>query len=158
MFFLSVVLRTNLLLIRPRSAARQRVHPEVHREVLQFFVCQPRKLAEEARNQETKAVKSYGRFGTFEPLGPTFCEPLGVTVVTSRSDLRASRHRVPSRIGPFYLRFLRHASFSSFGVHTQLLACRASGVVGTYDNFLHVSRTPPYITVSMGLQHSKAEL
>ena len=29
-----------------------------------------RKLAEEARNQETEAVKSYGGFGTFEPLGP----------------------------------------------------------------------------------------
>ena len=53
-----------------RGAARQRVHPEVHREALQFFACQPRKLAEEARNQETEAVKSYGGFGTFEPLGP----------------------------------------------------------------------------------------
>ena len=30
-----------------RGAARQRVHPEVHREALQFFACQPRKLAEE---------------------------------------------------------------------------------------------------------------
>ena len=29
-----------------------------------------RKLAEEARNQETEAMKSYGGFGTFEPLGP----------------------------------------------------------------------------------------
>ena len=27
-----------------RGAARQRVHPEVHREALQFFACQPRKL------------------------------------------------------------------------------------------------------------------
>ena len=53
-----------------RGAARQRVHPEVHREALQFFACQPRKLAEEARNQETEVVKSYGGFGTFEPLGP----------------------------------------------------------------------------------------
>ena len=53
-----------------RGAARQRVHPEVHREALQFFTCQPRKLAEEARSQETEAVKSYGEFGTFEPLGP----------------------------------------------------------------------------------------
>ena len=50
---------------RNRGAARQRGHPEVHREALQFFACQPRKLAEEARNQETEAVKSYGRFGTF---------------------------------------------------------------------------------------------
>ena len=48
-----------------RGAACQRVHPEVHREALQFFACQPRKLAEEARNQETEAVKSYGGFGTF---------------------------------------------------------------------------------------------
>ena len=48
-----------------RGAARQRVHPEVHREALQFFACQPRELAEEARNQETEAVKSYGGFGTF---------------------------------------------------------------------------------------------
>ena len=56
---------------RNRGAARQRVHPEVHREALQFFACQPRKLDEEARNQETEAVKSYGRFGTFVPLGPT---------------------------------------------------------------------------------------
>ena len=54
-----------------RGAARRRVHPEVHREALQFFACQPRKLAEEALNQETEAVKSYGGFGTFEPLGPT---------------------------------------------------------------------------------------
>ena len=53
-----------------RGAARQRVPPEVHREALQFFACQPRKLAEEAPNQETEAVKSYGGFGTFEPLGP----------------------------------------------------------------------------------------
>ena len=53
-----------------RGAARQRVPPEVHREALQFFACQPRKLAEEARIQETEAVKSYGGFGTFEPLGP----------------------------------------------------------------------------------------
>ena len=30
-----------------------------------------RKLADEARNQETKSVKSYGGFGTFEPLGPS---------------------------------------------------------------------------------------
>ena len=30
----------------------------------------PNKLDEDARNQETEAVKSYGRFGTFEPLGP----------------------------------------------------------------------------------------
>ena len=56
-----------------RGAARQRVHPEVHRETLQFFACQPRKLAEEARNQETAAVKSYGGFGTFEPLGVANC-------------------------------------------------------------------------------------
>ena len=48
-----------------RGAARQRVHPEVHREALQILACQPRKLDEEARNQETEAVKSYGRFGTF---------------------------------------------------------------------------------------------
>ena len=53
-----------------RGVACQRVHPEVHREALQFFACQPRKLDEEARNQETEAVKSYGGFGTFEPLGP----------------------------------------------------------------------------------------
>ena len=53
-----------------RGAARQRVPLEVHREALQFFACQPRKLAEEARIQETEAVKSYGGFGTFEPLGP----------------------------------------------------------------------------------------
>ena len=38
-----------------QGAARQQVHPEVHREALQFFACQPRKLAEEARNQETEA-------------------------------------------------------------------------------------------------------
>ena len=48
-----------------RGDDRQRVHPEVHRDALQFFACQPRKLAEEARNQETEAVKSYGGFGTF---------------------------------------------------------------------------------------------
>ena len=49
-----------------QGAARQRVHPEVHhREALQFFACQPRKLDEEARNQETEAVESYDRFGTF---------------------------------------------------------------------------------------------
>ena len=30
----------------------------------------PNKLDEDARNQETEAVKSDGRFGTFEPLGP----------------------------------------------------------------------------------------
>ena len=52
------------------SDEAQRVHPEVQREALQFFACQPRKLAEEALNQETEAVKSYGGFGTFEPLGP----------------------------------------------------------------------------------------
>ena len=56
-----------------RGAARQRVHPEVHRESLQFFACQPRKLGEEARSQETEAVKSYGGFCTFEPLGPISC-------------------------------------------------------------------------------------
>ena len=54
-----------------RGAARQRVHPKVHREALQFFACQPRKLDEEARNQETEAVKPYGGFCTFEPLGPS---------------------------------------------------------------------------------------
>ena len=54
-----------------RGAACQRVPPEVHREALDFFACQPRKLDEEARNQETEAVKSYGGFGTFEPLGPS---------------------------------------------------------------------------------------
>ena len=48
-----------------RGAACQRVPPEVHREALQFFACQPRKLAEEAQNQKTEAVKSYGGFGTF---------------------------------------------------------------------------------------------
>ena len=48
-----------------RGAARQRVHPEVNREALQILVCQPFELDEEARNQETEAVKSYGRFGTF---------------------------------------------------------------------------------------------
>ena len=48
-----------------RGTARQRVPPEVHREALQFFAYQPRKLDEEARNQETEAVKSYGGFGTF---------------------------------------------------------------------------------------------
>ena len=32
---------------------------------LQFFACHPRKLDEEARNQETEVVKSYGGFGTF---------------------------------------------------------------------------------------------
>ena len=52
-----------------RGDARQRVHPKVHREALQFFACQPHKLAEEARSQETEAVKSYGGFCTFEPLG-----------------------------------------------------------------------------------------
>ena len=57
-----------------RGAARQRVHPEVHREALQVLACQPRKLDEEARCQETEAVKSYGGFGTFEPLGPTYLE------------------------------------------------------------------------------------
>ena len=57
-----------------RGAARQRVPPEVHREALQFFACQPRKLAEEAPNQETEAVKSYGGFGTFEPLGPSLSD------------------------------------------------------------------------------------
>ena len=46
------------------------VHPEVHREALQFFACQLRKLDEEARSQETEAVKSHGGFCTFEPLGP----------------------------------------------------------------------------------------
>ena len=35
-----------------------------------------RKLTEEARNQETEAVKSYGEFGTFEPLGPCTHEGL----------------------------------------------------------------------------------
>ena len=51
---------------RNRGAARQRVHPEIHhREALQTLACRPRKLDEEARNQETEAVKSYGRFGTF---------------------------------------------------------------------------------------------
>ena len=29
-------------------------------------------MGEEARSQETEAVKSYGGFGTFEPLGPKF--------------------------------------------------------------------------------------
>ena len=48
-----------------RGAARQRVHPEVNREALQILACQPLELDEEARNQETEAVKSYGRFGTF---------------------------------------------------------------------------------------------
>ena len=52
------------------GAARQRVRPEVHHEALQFFACQTRKLDEEARDQETEAVKPYGRFGTFAPLGP----------------------------------------------------------------------------------------
>ena len=53
-----------------QGAARQRVHPEVHhREALQFFACQPRKLDEEARNQETEAVESYDRFETFALLG-----------------------------------------------------------------------------------------
>ena len=33
-----------------RGAARQRVHPEVHRKALQILACQPRKLDEEARN------------------------------------------------------------------------------------------------------------
>ena len=76
-FLLSVNLRTKLLIgqvgqapSRNRGAARQWVHPEAHREALQFFACQPRKLAEEERNQETESVKSYGGFGTFEPLGP----------------------------------------------------------------------------------------
>ena len=48
-----------------RGAARQRVHPEVHREALHILACQHRKLDEEARNKETEAMKSYGRFGTF---------------------------------------------------------------------------------------------
>ena len=38
-------------------------------EILAF---QSRKLDEEARYQETKAVKSYGGFGTFMPLGPSW--------------------------------------------------------------------------------------
>ena len=45
-----------------RGAACQRV--------TQKFIA-TRKLADEARNQETKSVKSYGGFGTFEPLGPS---------------------------------------------------------------------------------------
>ena len=53
-----------------RGATRQRVHPEVHREALRFFACRPCKLVEEVRNRETEAVKSYGRLGTFAPLGP----------------------------------------------------------------------------------------
>ena len=40
----------------------------------QILACQARKLNEETRNQETEAVKSYGGFCTFEPLGPTYCE------------------------------------------------------------------------------------
>ena len=67
-----------------RGAARQRVHPEVHRETLQFFACQPRKLAEEARNQETAAVKSYGGFGTFEPLGVANCNHNSFGLQSSR--------------------------------------------------------------------------
>ena len=67
-----------------RGAARQRVHPEVHRETLQFFACQPRKLAEEARNQETAAVKSYGGFGTFEPLGPAMAGDHGFELSPAR--------------------------------------------------------------------------
>ena len=63
------------MLIDNRGAARQRVPPEVHREALQFFASRPRKLDEEARNQETESVKSYGRFGTFEPLRPAFFPP-----------------------------------------------------------------------------------
>ena len=59
---------------RNRGAARQRVHPEVHHEALQFFACQPRKLDEEARSQETEAVKSYGGFCTFEQLGPEIAD------------------------------------------------------------------------------------
>ena len=58
-----------------RGAARQRVHPEVQREALQFFACQARKLDEEARHQEIEAVES-GRFGTFEPLGPRLVKPI----------------------------------------------------------------------------------
>ena len=57
-----------------RGAARQRVPPEVHRESLQFFACQPRKLDEEARSQETEAVKSYGGLRTFASLGPILRE------------------------------------------------------------------------------------
>ena len=83
-----------------RGAARQRVPPEVHREALQFFACQPRKLAEEAPNQETEAVKSYGGFGTFEPLGPSVGEHC--TEGVSRQRLRHERRtHEGSRVGLF---------------------------------------------------------
>ena len=76
-----------------RDAARQRVHPEVHREALQFFACQPRKLAEEARIQETEAVKSYGGFGTFEPLGPPLCQPEdGTKGITKKLTIDTRNH------------------------------------------------------------------
>ena len=35
---------------KDRGAARQQVHPEVHRKALQILACQPCKLDEEARN------------------------------------------------------------------------------------------------------------
>ena len=43
---------------------------------------------EEARSQETKAVKSYGGFGTFEPLGPTL-NPGGSAVSTYGTSITA---------------------------------------------------------------------
>ena len=43
--------------------------PRVYRSVRRHLSSY--KLAEEARNQETESVKSYGGFGTFEPLGPS---------------------------------------------------------------------------------------
>ena len=57
-----------------QGAARQRVHPEVHREALQFFACQPRKLDEEARSQETESVKSYPIFRTFTLIWGNFAD------------------------------------------------------------------------------------
>ena len=83
-----------------RGAARQRVHSEVHREALQIFACQPPKLTEETRNQETEAVKSCGVFGTFEPLGPIKPEagpkPTGWTApepkLQKRSESGAGRY------------------------------------------------------------------
>ena len=51
-----------------------------------------RKLAEEARNQETEAMKSYGEFGTFEPLGPSL-PPVECCIGTRPSQDPKSRPR-----------------------------------------------------------------
>ena len=77
-----------------RGAVRQQSPPRIPSRSATILACQPRKLDEEARNQESEVVKSYGGFGTFEPLGPILAQPaifrpFGIPITTARVNLFA---------------------------------------------------------------------